>query len=434
MFSAEELINENDYQKNLIDYSENQRVDNNQEEGTKTMTIWSILILVNIIVFLLSLHSSVFFETPLKTIAIEVRNNVSKAQTFIMNQPVENEPTLYQWNKVVAATINDYFLTHSQRLTDSHTLGKTLLDTYKTFDNFIEQVSNGNKTLVVDDIVISIVNLKKLSTYNKFRDVLLETHVGVIKQGLFTAKRGQEFILQSTNDGLFHPGPFVQIKPKNTTEVNYYDPVFYEAVGYDNNFITRLDAPSRKASTSGVDESDNSNEFGFFTQGAFYVRSPFGNKTWQSLDSLSMKSIIPAISSKSIRTWIACNDSNLIQCTNLKCRKDSGLNGQKRHNIPCDKQPFGLVGSKTLGGYPMISLDQLTWYYYVQGDDTPYLVNGSIAEELLEPYENTVINYQNTSSLGYGAISYVVLSEMERIVDVQTGAGYFTFDVEVSNK
>ncbi|ELP93485.1 hypothetical protein EIN_059800 [Entamoeba invadens IP1] len=432
MNTTEELLT-----TQITDDTEFTEEETQPKKGVLVMSTWTYLILINLITFLITLHSMVYFVTPLNTIETQVKNNITSTETFTVQQSNSYRPSNHNWKEVMAMTIIDSVVEQTSQ--NSEVLNEeaydrilsALLSKNDTFEDFIESIKTTPFTTQLDDkteLLFYFSNVKQHSFFPNFKKELLNTRVGIMKQGYFLAKRDKLYINQISNDGIFQPGPLRQITPfPDQPNSVYFDPAFYEVVGFDNNFITRLDVSPLVASTSGTEEREEGGEQNFFTKGGFFLRSPWGNETWENLNSLLMKESTPSISKYSMRSWLACKRSNLDkdECTHLRCK--SGTN-TTLYNELCSQNVM-IVGTVN-EGYPMIASDKLSWMYYKENDEKQYKMFDVIVDDILEPIEGTVLQHQQ-SKYGYGAVSYAVLSEMETEVSSLTGAGYATFNVKL---
>ena len=444
---TEELMSENDLTKQLMETEEDENDKNNPRDGLFTMGMWSILMIINLIVLMSVLHSFVFFDVPLENLEEEVLRNSTRAQVSTIVKDLDpTEVTNFKWESVTSSTIKDYMHIKHNKTLKLEDIQNVLKNKYRTFDQFVKAVEDGkDNEIVVNNVKLQMTDLKKDQSYDKFRDGLLENSVGIIKTGYFNSIRysgqpkTQHFTSQNTEDGLFHPGPFKQIKPPYKSEkdeiIEYFDPVFYESIGYDNYFITRLDVPALKLSTSGVKEMEQSLSTDCFDVGAIYIRSPYGSSSWQSLNSLTMERPTPSLSPRSVRTWIPCENESLLECTLLRCNdKMNSTEILNTYNIDCDKGTFGLLGKRVDDTVMITSDNPLEWgFWYKQenGVVEKRYITDIVAEKLFTPIDSTYLRLQSNELLGYGAISYRVIAEMEQEVSFNTHTGYFTFKINI---
>ncbi|KAL7713146.1 Uncharacterized protein QTN25_009212 [Entamoeba marina] len=390
--------------------------------------VWSVVLIITVVTLFVSMHTLVYFDNPLDSIKTHTENNVSSFITFTLPKPIDCDEIGYNWKKVVIATVNDYIQRQQSNIYFSTLLEE--LDKFDDFESFIESILSTGVTLSSPEGHVTFNTVYITSTYHNFKTKLLTYAVGVVRHGLFVQCIDNTCLKQVSNDGIFHALNLRQISPLENG--NIHDPVYYEAVGYDDEFVYTIDSVEEEDEKKNEeDNEEEEEETDVYSTGAFYIRSPGGNETWQNFESLQMNIPAPLYSKFSERTWIACEDFSLSECTNLQCTLE-GKRFLSQHGIDCTKN-LGLVSS-SIEGCPSLSEKLLQWKVWVFGEDEKILLSDVDIERVLEPIPNTLLRYQHDGYYGFGALPYDVLLQMEKDVDIRSKYGYYVFDISYDNK
>ena len=400
-------------------------VANQNEEQPKTemvrMIIWSFMLIFSIVLLLVSIYIGVFFDQPYQVMYAQVNMNTTRKSELNLFEATKSKPVGGSWQNVIAIGMIDWASNNNKTNFPSFDhITSYLKGNVSSFDHFIEMAST-NKSITIDNTRIQFVDFNYSTTFYKLRDSINKTKFSIMKQGFFMVDDKGKLSRQVRNDGVFRYGDLVQSTPiddllKDKTESHVYDPVYYEIIGFDNDYYSQINQEQAQEHLDDLIKETSTHNF--YSSGAFYVRSPYGDTTWQSLKSLQMNTTSPFISKYSVRTWQACENYDSDDCTILECKKDMPNELFESYRIDCTQRIS--LKSSNLKGYPVTKDYDKNWKLF--NGDKEVEIRGINVEMLFKPKDGTMtlLQSKDPNGYGFGVIPYICLLNMERSVDIRT--------------